>query len=66
MQNQNHSSFGGRLKQSENNQNQALSNEAFYEHFKHLFSDNGAFTNDFVETQVNNNVFMNNNNVINY
>ena len=28
-----------------------------------MFSDNGAFTNDFVETQVNDNVFMNNNNV---
>ena len=35
----------------------------FYEHFKHLFTDNDAFTNDFVETQVNDNVFMNNNNV---
>ena len=31
--------------------------------FKHLISDNDAFTNDFVKTQVNDNVFMNNNNV---
>jgi len=29
----------------------------------HLFSDNDAFTNDIFETQVNDNVFMNNNNV---
>ena len=63
MQNQNHSSFGRRLKQSEKKQNQALSKQVFYEHFKHLFSDNDAFTNDFVETQVNDNVFMNNYNV---
>ena len=28
-----------------------------------MFSDNDAFTNDFVDTQVNDNVFMNNNNV---
>ena len=27
-----------------------------------MFSDNDAFTNDFVETQVNDNEFMNNNN----
>ena len=40
-----------------------LSKEVFYEQFKHLFSDNDAFTNGFVETQVNDNVFMNNNNV---
>jgi len=39
-----------------------LSKEVFYEQFKHLFSDNDAFTNDFVETQVNDNEFMNNNN----
>ena len=31
--------------------------------FKHLISDNDAFTNDFVETQVHDNVFMYNNNV---
>ena len=34
-----------------------LSKEVFYEQFKHLFSDNDAFTNDFVETQVNDNEF---------
>ena len=40
-----------------------LPKELFYEHFKHLVSDNDAFTNDFVKTHVNDNVFMNNNNV---
>jgi len=32
-----------------------LSKQVFYDHVKHGFSDNDAFTNDFVETQVNDN-----------
>ena len=64
LQNQNHSSFGRRFKKIRNeSKSNTLSKEVFYEHFKHLFSDNNAFTNDFVETQVNDNEFMNNNNV---
>ena len=64
LQNQNHSSFGRRSKQSgKKSKSSTLSKEVSYEHFKHLFSDNDAFTNGFVETQVNDNVFMNNNNV---
>ena len=53
----------GDLNNPKKSKSSTVSKEVFYEHFKHLFSDNGAFTNNFVETQVNDNVFMNNNNV---